>query len=243
MRKRVGFLFVAVLVTLCFLPLDSARAFHPSAFYAREAVGLARGPAFQVYDQSGNLVFTRFVLNPDFTTDLGLGRWERFDFKTFFFEDGILVCGRETAGLARGPAFQVWDSAGNLQVTRFVLNPDFTETNCLTADLDFDGSNEIIVWGRETLGLARGPAFQIFDLLGNLLLTRFVLNPDFTEVTVATPLNIDFSGREILIGGRESAGLARGYAHQVWDRNGTFLFTRFILNGDFRGPLLIDRGF
>jgi hypothetical protein len=33
--------------------------------------------------------------------------------------------GTETSGLMRGSAYQVFDSNGNLSLTRFVLNPDF----------------------------------------------------------------------------------------------------------------------
>jgi hypothetical protein len=37
----------------------------------------------------------------------------------------IGIGGTETSGLVRGPAYQVFDSSGNLSLTRFVLNPDF----------------------------------------------------------------------------------------------------------------------
>jgi hypothetical protein len=37
----------------------------------------------------------------------------------------IGIKGTETSGLVRGPAYQVFDSSGNLSLTRFVLNPDF----------------------------------------------------------------------------------------------------------------------
>jgi len=36
--------------------------------------------------------------------------------------------------------------------------------------------------GRGTKGLARGPAFQLFDGSGALLVTQFVLNGDFSNV-------------------------------------------------------------
>ena len=58
----------------------------------------------------------------------------------------ILICGRETLGLARGPAFQVWDELGNLLVTRFVLNPNFTEVSFQPFDLNRDGVEEIVVF-------------------------------------------------------------------------------------------------
>jgi hypothetical protein len=42
-------------------------------------------------------------------------------------------------------------------------------------------ANRSLVSGIETTGRARGPVFQIFDGNGNLLLSRFVLNRDFTD--------------------------------------------------------------
>jgi len=64
-----------------------------------------------------------------------------------------------------------------------------------------------------------------------LVLTRFVLNPDFTDFQVfgANTTNT-VSGEEIVTGGLETGGLARGPAIQVWDKNGNHLFTRFVLN-------------
>ncbi len=46
--------------------------------------------------------------------------------------------------------------------------------------------------GRETAGLARGPAFQLFDGGGNLLVTQFVLNSDRILVQTQFVLNPDF---------------------------------------------------
>ena len=37
----------------------------------------------------------------------------------------IGIGGTESSGLVRGPAYQVFDSSGNLSLSRFVLNPDF----------------------------------------------------------------------------------------------------------------------
>ena len=39
--------------------------------------------------------------------------------------DSLLTGGVETGGPARGPAFQLFDIAGSLQLGRFALNPDF----------------------------------------------------------------------------------------------------------------------
>ena len=93
--------------------------------------------------------------------------------------DEILVLGRETKGLARGPAFQLFDGNGNLLVTQFVLNADFTNLKAFTVDQNGDGDKEIGIGGIETKGLLRGPAYQIFESNGTLVQTRFVLNPDF----------------------------------------------------------------
>ena len=37
----------------------------------------------------------------------------------------VLAGGIESSGASRGPAFQLFNSAGTLQTTQFVLNPDF----------------------------------------------------------------------------------------------------------------------
>lgn len=51
-------------------------------------------------------------------------------------------------------------------------------------DINNDGLDEILVVGRETKGLQRGPACQLFDGNGNHLATQFVLNSDFTNLKV-----------------------------------------------------------
>jgi Protein of unknown function (DUF4038)/Putative collagen-binding domain of a collagenase len=193
----------------------------------RETLGLGRGPAYQVFDSNGNFVLTRFVLNSDFT-DLQV-----FGANTANAVTGeeIVTGGTETSRLARGPAMQVWDKNGNLLFTRFVLNPDFTDVKFSKIDINNDGTDEILVVGRETKGLARGPAFQLFDGSGNLLLTKFVLNPDFSDLKV---FSVDQGGsRQIGIGGTETSGLVRGPAYQVFDSSGNLSLTRFVLNPDF----------
>ena len=61
---------------------------------------------------------TQFVLNGDFS-----------NVKAFAVNQiggqQIGIGGTETTGLKRGPAYQVFDSAGNLLQTQFVLDPDF----------------------------------------------------------------------------------------------------------------------
>jgi hypothetical protein len=192
----------------------------------REVTGLARGPALQGLGSNGSLLYTRFVLSPDFTET----KFTRANIAS----NGIVVTGRETAGLGRGPAFQLWDGSGNLLLTRFVLNSDFTDLQVFGANATNSvATDEIVTGGLETGGLARGPVFQIWDNNGNLLLTRLVLNPDFTEV-IFTKIDINNDGLdEILVVGRETKGLKRGPAFQLWDGDGNLLVTQFALNADF----------
>ncbi len=54
-------------------------------------------------------------------------------------------------------------------------------------------------------------AYQAFNASGNLVSTRFVLNPDFTVDIAAMGANLDgVAGNEVIAGGREVAGLAPG---------------------------------
>ncbi len=124
-------------------------------------------------------------------------------------------------------------------LTRFVLNPDFTEVTFTRIDVNNDGVDEILVAGRETKGLQRGPAFQLWNGNGNLLVTRFALNPDFTNLTVFAVDQNGIGIQEIGIGGVETKGLLRGPAYQIFESNGTLLLTRFALNPNFSsaGPL------
>jgi Divergent InlB B-repeat domain len=197
--------------------------------YGRETSGAGRGPAYQMFDSSGNFILTRFVLNPDFTELQVFGA----NATNGVAGEEIMIAGLEAGGLARGPLFQVWDRNGNLLLTRFVLNPDFTEVKFTKIDINNDGVDEILVVGRETKGLARGPALQVWDGNGNLLLTQFVLNPDFTNLKVfAVDQNGD-GDKEIGVGGIETSGLLRGPAYQIFESNGILIQTKFVLNQSF----------
>jgi Cellulase (glycosyl hydrolase family 5) len=251
---------------------------HEVLVGGRETSGLARGPAYQLFETDGTSKFTRFVLSPDFSyvtfSPLNVG------------SNGVLVCGQEIDGLARGPAYQAFDASGNLLHTRFVLNPDFSLKGCIASNLDGVGGDEVIVWGREVLGLergmaieafgptgnllfsnflsvrsfaearvsvvdsgagkniviygrevgvsGRGPGYQTFNSSGNFISTRFVLGLDFTAFQLfgANTTN-SISGQEIVTGGLETGGLARGPMYQVWNKNGNLLLSRFVLNPDF----------
>jgi len=132
----------------------------------------------------------------------------------------LLVGGVESTGLARGPAFQLFDADGTFLLGRFVLNPDFTDVDFSIADVASDG---VIVCGRETGGLARGPAFQLYDINGNFLLGRFVLNTDFADDYQCLGADLDgVAGDEMIVGGSETGGSGRGPAFQVWDKDGNF---------------------
>ena len=172
-----------------------------------ESSGLGRGPRYQIYDGSGNLLVSPFILNVDFK------EVEVFGANTMGGVGGeeIVVGGREVTGLERGGAIQVWDKDGNLLWTRLVLNPDFTELRYRRIDIDNDGVDEILVVGRETRGLARGPGFQVWDGSGNLILTRLALNGDFSNVRVFVVDQDGDGDEEIGIGGVETGGLVRGH--------------------------------
>jgi hypothetical protein len=72
----------------------------------------------------------------------------------------VIVGGREVAGLARGPAYQMFGSDGSFRFTRFVLNPDFRETKFVIVGVG--GSKDFVVSGRETSGAQKEPAYKLF---------------------------------------------------------------------------------
>ncbi|MDH3445849.1 MAG: SBBP repeat-containing protein, partial [Deltaproteobacteria bacterium] len=197
--------------------------------YGRETLNLGRGPAFQTFDSNGTLLLTRFVLNDDFTNFQVFGA----NTTNGVLGDEIVSAGSESGGAARGPAMQVWDNSGNLLFTRFVLNPDFAQVKFGKIDVNNDGVDEILVMGREISGASRGPAIQLFDGTGNLLMTAFVLNTDFTDLKFFAVDQDGNGDNEIGVAGRETTGAARGPAYQIFESDGTLLQTSFVLNADF----------
>ena len=83
-----------------------------------ETKGLRRGPTFQLFDGSGNLLVSQVVLNADFT-NLTVFAVDELRIKE------IEIGGVESKGLSRGPAYQLFQSNGSLIQTVFVLNSDF----------------------------------------------------------------------------------------------------------------------
>ena len=190
----------------------------------RETSGLARGPAYQLFESDGTSKFTRFVLSPDFSyvtfSPLNVG------------SNGVLVCGREIDGLARGPAYQAFDANGNLVHGQFVLNPDFVLRACMASNLDGVGGDEVIVLGREIVGLERGLAIQGFGPTGSLLFTRFITNGNLAE-TGLTTVDVGNGSKNIVVYAREFFTNSRGPAFQVFDSGGNLLLVKFVLNPDF----------
>jgi len=177
MKRPFGLLIGALLLTLSLSYVPTAYATHDD-FVVGGTDFAAPAHAFQIYALDGTLRVSRFVLNSDstevvFQHDLDAG--------TGTEHERILVCGIETTGLARGPIFQIWDRDGNLLVTRLALNSDITEMLCAGFDSTGDGADEVVIWGLETTGAARGWILQIYDQTGALLLTKILLNPNFTS--------------------------------------------------------------
>ena len=177
MKSRNVILSVALFSTLFFFYNKSAYATHDDFVVGSvETTGAARGPAIQIYDKfTRALRLTVFVLNANFT-DFHVVQDVRNGGAN---HERILVCGRETSGANRGPAFQLFERDGTLITTRFALNTDFTSLDCDSKDLDGDGLHEILMVGNETTGAARGWFVQIFDQAGTLQATVPLLNGDF----------------------------------------------------------------
>jgi hypothetical protein len=174
--------------------------------------------------------------------------------RAYATHDDYVVASTETTGAARGPAFQIYDKRTSaLRLTMFVLNADFKQDFQIVQNVRTNGGvvganagsahERILACGRETTGAARGPAFQLFERNGSLVITRFALNGDFTSLSCFSR-DVDGDGiHEIILVGNETAGAERGWFAQVWDQSGNVLATIPTLNADFRSsPLVIGMG-
>lgn len=101
--------------------------------------------------------------------------------------------------LAMIPADSSSQSAGN---------PDVRE-GVAPLDLNNDGDDDILVFGHENEGSARGPLYQAYTFLGSLLASQFILD-DHTNFQFFTADVVPGGGDEVVIGAyRESDGLFR----------------------------------
>src|SRR5262245_61060866 len=81
-----------------------------------------------------------------------------------------------------GRRIKEFGSDGSFRFTRFVLNPDFRETKFVIVDVG--GSKDVVVSSRDISGAQKEAAHRLFNGNGNLVVTQFVLNFDFTNLGV-----------------------------------------------------------
>jgi len=74
---------------------------------------------------------------------------------------------------------------------------------------------------------------QLFDGRGNLLLTEFVLNSNFSNLKVFAADQNQESNPKIGIGGIETAGPQRGPGYQIFESNGTLSQIQFLFDSEF----------
>ena len=90
------------------------------------------------------------------------------------------------------------------------------------------------MWRRRRWTSAAVPRIRSLIRVGILVRTQFVLNPDFTADNSCMGINLDgVAGDEVIVGGREVTGLARGPAIQGFNSNGSIKVH----------PICIERGF
>jgi len=96
--------------------------------------------------------------------------------------------------------------------------------------------DDFVVVGSETGASPNngGPIFQIFGLDGNFRVGRFVLTPDITGFQIIQDVRAGGGQHErILVCGVESANLTRGPIIQLWERDGTQVFSKFVIGDTF----------
>jgi len=94
-------------------------------------------------------------------------------------------------------------------------------------------AKDLLIAGLETTGFARGPLFQIYGLNGTFRVERYVLNPDFTDVSFKQNVRTGGGPERILVCGVETAGSGRGPAIQLYERDGALEFSSFVLSRNF----------
>jgi hypothetical protein len=95
----------------------------------------------------------------------------------------------------------------------------------MASNLDGIGGDEVIVLGREVVGLDRGLAIQGFGPTGSLLFTTFLANGNLAE-TGLTAVDVGNGSKNIVVYAREISTILPGPAFQVFDPGGNRLFVR-----------------
>jgi len=158
MKRQVGFLLVALLVTLFLSTAHDAYADHDDIVVL---VNTRNGPVLRILDLNGTSRARRFVLNDTFTelhidpvVEVGTGSGH----------ERIAVCGNSPT---EGPRIELLerDLPRRPVFSKGVLNQNFDDVHCSGIDLTGDRADEIVVIGR------RGQVFhiQVYDQTGNLL--------------------------------------------------------------------------
>jgi len=171
MKRKFGFLLIALLVTLFLSTAHDAYASHNDFVVLGNG---SSGPQLRIFGLDGILRASRPVLNNTVTelqidpaVDVGSGSGH----------ERILVCGNSPTGPA---IIELWerDLTSPAVLTRDV-SPKFSEVSCSAVDLTGDGVDEIVVTARETGGATRGLVVEARDQTGKLLFRDFVLDSSF----------------------------------------------------------------
>jgi len=162
MKGKLGFLLVALLVTLFLVTAHDAYADHDDIVVL---VNTGNGPVLRILDLNGSLRARKFVLNDTFTklhidpvVEVGPGSGH----------ERIAVCGNSAT---EGPGIELWerDLPRRPVFSIRVLNRNFNDVHCSGIDLTGDRADEIAVIDH-IIG-PQGPVFhiQVYDQTGNLL--------------------------------------------------------------------------
>jgi len=171
MKRKFGFLLVALLVTLFLSTAHDSYASHNDFVVLGNG---SQGPQLRIFGLDGSSKASRFVLNNTVTelqidpaVDVGSGSGH----------ERILVCGNSPTG----PEIELWErDLTSPAVFSRVLSAKFSEVSCSAVDLTGDGVDDIVVTARETGGATRGLAVEARDQTGKLLFRGFLLDSSFT---------------------------------------------------------------